>query len=38
MILQCVDKMLILKEGQLAAFGPKNDVLAALTKQQAPAA
>ena len=38
MILQCVDKMLVLKEGQRAAFGPKNDVLAALTKQQAPAA
>ena len=38
MILQCVDKMLVLKEGQCAAFGPKNDVLAALTKQQAPAA
>jgi len=38
MILQCVDKMLVLKEGQSAAFGPKNDVLAALTKQQAPAA
>ena len=37
-ILQCVDKMLVLKEGQIAAFGPKNDVLAALTKQQAPAA
>ena len=38
MILQCVDKMLVLKEGQRAAFGPRNDVLAALTKQQAPAA
>ena len=38
MILQCVDKMLVLKEGQCAAFGPKNDVLAALAKQQAPAA
>ncbi len=37
-ILQCVDKMLVLKEGQIAAFGSKNDVLAALTKQQAPAA
>ena len=37
-ILQCVDKMLVLKEGQIAAFGPKNDVLAALTRQQAPAA
>ena len=38
MILQCVDKMLVLKDGQRAAFGAKNDVLAALTKQQAPAA
>ena len=38
MILQCVDKMLVLKEGQRAAFGPRGDVLAALTKQQAPAA
>ena len=34
MILQCVDKMLMLKDGQLAAFGPRNDVLAALQKKQ----
>ena len=34
MILQCVDKMLMLKDGQLAAFGPRSDVLAALQKKQ----
>ena len=33
MILQCVDKMLVLREGSLAAFGPKAEVLAALAKQ-----
>lgn len=34
MILQCVDKILMLKDGQLAAFGPRYDVLAALQKKQ----
>ena len=34
MILQCVDKILMLKDGQLAAFGPRYDVLAALQKNK----
>lgn len=35
MVLQCVDKILVMKAGQAAAFGPKDQVLASL---RAPAA
>jgi len=35
MVLQCVDKLLVMKAGQTAAFGPKDQVLASL---MAPAA
>jgi ATP-binding cassette subfamily C protein EexD len=35
MVLQCVDKILVMKDGQAAAFGPKDQVLASL---RAPAA
>jgi ABC-type protease/lipase transport system fused ATPase/permease subunit len=30
MVLQCVDKILVLKDGLAAAFGPKDQVLASL--------
>jgi len=30
MVLQCVDKILVMKDGQAAAFGPKDQVLASL--------
>jgi len=30
MLLQCVDKILVMKDGQAAAFGPKDQVLASL--------
>lgn len=35
MLLQCVDKLLILKDGLNIAFGPRDQVLADLNKQQA---
>jgi ATP-binding cassette subfamily C protein EexD len=39
MVLQCVDKILVMKAGQAAAFGPKNQVLASLmATAKAPAA
>ena len=34
MILKFVDKLLVLRDGALAGFGPRDDVLSALTKQQ----
>ena len=34
LVLQCVDKMLVLREGMLAGFGPKNEVLGTLAKKQ----
>jgi len=34
MILKCVDKLLVLRNGALASFGPRDEVLSALTKQQ----
>jgi len=37
-VLGSVDKLLMLKEGQLVAYGPRDEVLAHLRKQQAPAA
>jgi ABC-type protease/lipase transport system fused ATPase/permease subunit len=39
MVLQCVDKILVMKAGQAAAFGPKDQVLASLmAPAKAPAA
>jgi ATP-binding cassette subfamily C protein EexD len=39
MVLQCVDKILVMKAGQAAAFGPKDQVLASLmATAKAPAA
>jgi ATP-binding cassette subfamily C protein EexD len=39
MVLQCVDKILVMKAGQAAAFGPRDKVLASLmAKTKAPAA
>jgi len=35
MVLNCVDKMLIMKEGTLVAFGPKDEILQSLAAQQA---
>ncbi len=37
-VLGSVDKLLMLNEGQLVAYGPRDEVLAHLRKQQAPAA
>ncbi len=37
-VLGSVDKLLMLKEGQLVAYGPRDEVLAHLRKQQTPAA
>lgn len=36
-VLPVADAMLVLREGQVAAFGPRDEVLAALTKAQRPA-
>jgi len=33
-ILRCVDKLMVLKDGGLAGFGPRDEVLSALTRQQ----
>ena len=33
LILQCVDKLLVLKDGLVAGFGPRNEILARLTNQ-----
>jgi ATP-binding cassette subfamily C protein EexD len=38
MVLGCVDKLLVLKDGSTFAFGPRDQVLAALQAQQQPAA
>jgi ATP-binding cassette subfamily C protein EexD len=36
MVLMCVDKILLLKEGQLVSFGPRDQVLAALAQPAPP--
>ncbi len=36
MVLQCVDKILVMKEGAAVAFGPKDDVLASLMSPAKP--
>ena len=35
MVLQCVDKILVLKDGSIANFGPKEQVLASLMQPTA---
>ena len=35
LILQCVDKLLVLKDGLVAGFGPRNEILARLTNKSA---
>ncbi len=37
MVLQCVDKILVMKEGAAAAFGPRDEVLASLMSPAQPA-
>jgi ATP-binding cassette subfamily C exporter for protease/lipase len=36
-IISAVDKILLLREGQVAAFGPRDDVLAAMVNAARPA-
>ncbi|HHU93659.1 MAG TPA: type I secretion system permease/ATPase, partial [Alcaligenaceae bacterium] len=36
-ILQVVDKLLVMREGSVAMYGPRQQVLTALQQQQAPA-
>jgi ATP-binding cassette subfamily C protein EexD len=36
MVLQCVDKILVMKEGAAVAFGPRDEVLASLTNPAKP--
>lgn len=38
MVLQCVDKILVMKEGAAVGFGPKDEVLASLMSPSQPAA
>jgi ATP-binding cassette, subfamily C, bacterial PrsD len=35
-VVQCVDHVLVIKDGQMAAFGPRDEILATITRQSPP--